>query len=52
MRGQGCAASAFATFGEGGFGEEGDVVFCGGVGRKVGGYEEVGWVVGERVGGG
>lgn len=45
------AAAALAAFGEGGFGEEGCVVFGGVVGGEVGGYEEVGGVVGEGVGG-
>ncbi len=45
------AAAALAAFGEGGFGEEGEVVFWGVVGGEVGGEEEVGGVVGEGVGG-
>lgn len=45
------AAAALAAFGEGGFGEEGCVVFGGVVGGEVGGDEEVGGVVGEGVGG-
>ncbi len=45
------AAAALAAFGEGGLGEESEVVFWGVVGGEVGGEEEVGWVVGEGVGG-
>lgn len=44
------AAAALAPFGEGRLGEEGDVVFGRVVRGEVGGYEEVGWVVGEAVG--
>lgn len=44
------AAAALAAFGEGGLGEEGCVVFGGVVGGEVGGYEEMGGVVGEGVG--
>ena len=51
MRGECCAAAALAAFGKGGLGEEGDVLFLWVVGGQVGGYEEVGWVVGEGVGG-
>lgn len=45
------AAAARAPFGEGRFGEEGDVVFGRVVRGKVGGYQKVGGVVGEGVGG-
>ncbi len=49
--GEGGAAAAFATLGEGGLGEVGGVVGGGVVGGEVGGEEEVGGVVGEGGGG-
>lgn len=51
MRREGGAPAALTAFGEGGFGEERDVVAGWVVRGEVGGDEKVGGVVGEGVGG-